>query len=264
MSNFVASLLEHRNLLLKLTKRDLTAAYSGSVAGSMWVLIDPLIYVGLTVIFFQFALKGGDTGGVPFVAWVLPVILFWTFITTVLNSNIGAIAEYSYLLRHRAFDLRMVAIIKLLSASFVHFVLMITVVLVLSQALGIHISLRAFGLLYYYLAMCCLLVGLSWLVSALAVFWKDVRNLVSVALQVGFWFSPIFWEPDRFPAPVAVLMYASPLWYPMHGYRQSVLSADFGPHFWLFTLYFWLWVAFVIFLGSRVFTRLSSSFGDVF
>jgi ABC-type polysaccharide/polyol phosphate export permease len=263
MSNFVMGLLRHRTLLLKLTERDLTAAYSGSVVGRIWVLIDPLIYVGLTVIFFQFAIKGGDTGGVPFVAWVLPVIIFWTFITTVLNTSIGSVAEYAYLLRHRDFDMRLVAIIKLLSASFVHLVLMMTVLLLLSQVFGIRIGLQTLGVLYYYFAMCCLLLGLSWLVSALAVFWKDIRNLVSVALQIGFWCSPVFWEPDRFPIPVAVLMYASPLWYPMHGYRQSVLSGDFGPHFWLFTLYFWLTVAFILFFGSRIFTRLSSSFGDV-
>jgi ABC-type polysaccharide/polyol phosphate export permease len=263
MSSLVSSLLVHRRLLLTLTRRDLTSAYAGSIGGSFWVLIDPLIYVALTVVFFQFAIKGGDTGGIPFVAWVLPTIIFWTFVTTVLNAGIGAVREYSYLLRHRSFDMRLVAVIKILAAGIVHFILMAAVLWVLGEFLGVRIGLSAFVLVYYFLAMCCLLLGLTWLVSALAVFWKDIRNLVSVALQVGFWMSPIFWEPDRFPKPVALLMYASPLYYPMHGYRQSVLSADFGLFFWPLTIWFWLAVVLLLALGSRIFTRLSTSFGDV-
>ena len=263
MPSFIASLLAHRGLLLKLTRRDLTSAYSGSVVGGLWVLVDPLIYVGLTLVFFQFALKGTGAEGVPFVAWVLPVIIFWTFVLTVLNSSIGAVNEYSYLRRHRDFDLRLVAVIKLLSATFVHLVLMAVLLLTLSLFLGVKPTLRILGLGYYFLAMCGLLLGLSWLVSALAVFWKDVRNLVSVLLQVGFWISPIFWEPSRFPAPVAFVMYASPLYYPMHGYRQAVLGLDFGDNFWTLTIYFWLVVGLVLVLASRLFVRLSRSFGDV-
>lgn len=262
MRDFLTSLMAHRKLLVELTKRDLTAAYSGSVAGNIWIVIDPVVYVALTLVFFQFAIKGADTGGVPYVAWVLPIIIFWTYISSVLSSSVGAIREYSYLLRHSSFDMRMVAVIKIMSATLVHALLMIVVLLVLSLFLGVQVSARALGIFYYYFAMCSLLLALSWLLSAVGVFWKDTRNLVSIFLQVEFWFSPIFWEPERFPKPVALMMYLNPLYYPMHGYRQSVLSADFDPHFWLATLYFWLLVVLLLIFASRVFVRMSKSFGD--
>jgi len=263
MREFLSSLLMYRKLLLQLAKRDLTAAYSGSVAGNVWVVVDPLTYVALTLLFFQFAFKGVDTGGVPYVAWVLPVIIFWTYITTVLSASVGAVREYGYLLRHRNFDMRQVVVIKVLSASVVHAMLMLVVLLVLALFLEVRVSAQTLGVFYYYFAMCCLLVPMGWLLSALGTFWKDMRNLVSICLQVGFWISPIFWEPERFPKPVALVMYLNPLYYPMHGYRQSVLSADFGSHFWLATVYFWLVVALLLFFGSRVFARLSRGFGDV-
>jgi len=263
MREFLSSLLMYRKLLLQLAKRDLTAAYSGSVAGNVWVVVDPLTYVALTLLFFQFAFKGVDTGGVPYVAWVLPVIIFWTYSTTVLSASVGAVREYGYLLRHRNFDMRQVVVIKVLSASVVHAMLMLVVLLVLALFLEVRVSAQTLGVFYYYFAMCCLLVPMGWLLSALGTFWKDMRNLVSICLQVGFWISPIFWEPERFPKPVALVMYLNPLYYPMHGYRQSVLSADFGSHFWLATVYFWLVVALLLFFGSRVFARLSRGFGDV-
>ena len=263
MREFLHGLLENRWLLVQLARRDLVAAYSGAVGGNLWIVVDPIVYVALTVVFFQFAIKGADTAGVPYVAWVLPAIILWTFISAALGSSVWAVREYSYLLRHRTFDMRLVTVIKLLSASSIHIVLMLILLLVLVAFLHVKLSLPALGLLYYFLASCCLLVGLGWLIAALGTFWKDVRNLVSVFLQVEFWISPIFWEPERFPRAVSVIMYLNPFYYPIHGYRQAILGADFGPHFWPITLYFWSLVGGMCWFASRVFRRLSRSFGDV-
>lgn len=263
MIDFLKHAYRQRNLLLTLAQRDLTAAYNGSVAGNIWVVIDPLVYVALTLFFFQFAIKGVATGGVPYVVWVLPAILFWTFVNVVVSSSIGSVREYSYLLRHRTFDMRLVALIKVISASFVHVVLMLVVITVMALFLNVQVGWKTFELIYYFVAMCCLLVAMAWALSALGTFWKDIRNLVGIFLQAGFWVSPIFWEPDRFPKPIALLMYLNPFYYPIHGYRQSILSSDFGSHFVAMSLYFWLLVGFALWFASRVFQRLSKSFGDV-
>src|SRR3569623_3546907 len=111
--------------------------------------------------------------------------------------------------------------------------------------------------------MCALLVALNWIISSLGVFLKDVRNIISIIMQVEFWISPIFGTPERFPPPVAAIMYLNPFFYPMHGYRQSVLMGQFGHLFWGMTAYFWLLVLGLLFFGSRLFRRLSRSFGDV-
>jgi ABC-type polysaccharide/polyol phosphate export permease len=263
MFDFCRKLAFNRKLLMQLTRRDLTAAYSGSVVGNLWVIVDPLVYVLLTLVFFQFAIKGGDTGGVPYVAWVLPVIIFWTFVNTMLSSSVGSIREYGYLLRHRTFDMRLVSIIKLMSAGFVHMVLMAIVMLALFVFLRVPITLRTLGMPYFFLSMCCLLLAMSWLLAALGTFWKDIRNLLSIFLQLEFWISPIFWEPERFPKPIAFIMYVNPFYYPIHGYRQSILAGDFGSHLWIMTAYFWVMVAAMTYVASRIFNRLSRSFGDV-
>lgn len=263
MIEFLKHAYVQRRLLLTLTKRDLTSAYNGSVAGNLWVVVDPLVYVALTLVFFQFAIRGVNTGGVPYVVWVLPVLVFWTFVNVVVASSVNSVREYGYLLRHRSFDMRLVALIKIMSASSVHFMLMAVVLTVMVFFLDVHVSWRTLSLCYYFFAMCCLLIAISWLLSALGMFWKDIRNLVSMSLQVGFWISPIFWEPDRFPPPIALIMYLNPFYYPLHGYRQSILSSDFGSHFMVMTLYFWVVVALGLLGSSRVFQRLSRSFGDV-
>jgi ABC-type polysaccharide/polyol phosphate export permease len=250
-------------LIYRLVNRDLFGTYSGSVLGSLWAFIDPIIYVGLTLFFFQFAIKGIDTHGVPYVAWVLPQIIFWTFISGVVNSSVNAVKDYSFLMRHRELDLRIIAIIKLLSGLTIHFLLISLVMIILYSFLGVQLTWRIMLALYYLLAMCVLLIAISLIVSALGVFWKDIRNIVSVIMQVEFWISPIFWTADRFPTPIAVIMYINPFYYPMQGYRQSLLGAEWGPHSLAVSICFWGICLSLLAAASWLFKRLYPRFGDV-
>jgi ABC-type polysaccharide/polyol phosphate export permease len=263
MLDFIRSAFLRRRILLQLTKRDLLSSHHGSVLGAFWVLIDPLAYIALTIFFFQFAIRGGQETGVSYIAFVLPQIVFWTFASSAIVASVSMIREYSFLLRHRNFDMRLVALIKMLSAAAVHFVLLAVVLISLTLHSDISLSLRTLSIAYFFGAMCALLLALCWIVSSLGVFWKDIRGIVGILVQVGFWISPIFWEPSRFPAPVAFIMYANPFFYPINGYRKSIIMADFGAPFWGFTLYYWCVVGLLLYAGSRLFSRLSRTFGDV-
>ena len=262
MFDFIRSAFSHRRLLLQLIKRDLLSAHHGSVLGAFWVLIDPLAYVALTLCFFQFAIRGEQTG-VSYVAWVLPQIVFWTFANSAIGASVSAIREYSFLLRHRHFDMRLIALIKISSAAVVHLILLFVVMAFLILYSGLSLGLQTLSVIYFFFSMCVLLLGVVWIISSLGVFWKDVRGIVTILLQAGFWISPIFWEPSRFPAPVAFVMYANPFFYPINGYRKSIIMADFGVPFWGFTLYYWCVVGLLLYLGSLLFSRLSKTFGDV-
>jgi len=253
----------NKRILWQLTRRDLLSTHHGSVLGAFWVLIEPLAYIALTLCFFQFAIRGEGQPGVSYVAWVLPQIVFWTFASSAIASSISMVKDYSFLLRHRKFDMRLVALIKIASAAVVHLFLLAIVMAFLVLYSGLRVGLQTFSVVYFFFAMFALLLGLLWIVSSLGAFWKDVRGIVAISLQAGFWISPIFWEPSRFPAPIALVMYANPFFYPINGYRKSIIMTDFGVPFWWFTLYYWCVVGLLLFVGSRLFTRLSNGFGDV-
>jgi lipopolysaccharide transport system permease protein/teichoic acid transport system permease protein len=263
MLDLVRNASSQLQILLQLARRDLLSAHHGSVLGALWVIIDPLAYIALTIFFFQFAMRGGQGGTVSYIAFVLPQIVFWSFASTAIMASVSMIREYSFLLRHRNFDMRLVALIKISSAAAIHFVLLAVVLVALALHSDISFSLRMLSIPYFFFAMCVLLLAVSWIVSSLGVFWKDIRGIVGILVQVGFWISPIFWEPSGFPAPVAFVMYANPFFYPINGYRKSIIAADFGMSFLGFTIYYWCLVGLLLYVGSRLFDRLSNRFGDV-
>ena len=263
MFEFFKSVIKKRALIVELAKRDMSSTYTGSVFGNAWLIIDPLISVLVTLVFFQFAMKNTTASDVPFVAWVLPQIILWTFISATMNSSVNMIREYGYLNRHKSFDMRLLGLVKIYASTFIHIFLIVGVIVVLYLIFNLNIKYSVLGVVYYFICVCMLMLGISWIVSTLGVFWKDTRYIVSIFLQLDFWLSPIFWEPERFPKAIAMLMYANPFYYPIHGYRISILGEAFGPHFIISTIYFWSLVIFFLSIGSLLFKRLSPSFGDV-
>jgi ABC-type polysaccharide/polyol phosphate export permease len=108
-----------------------------------------------------------------------------------------------------------------------------------------------------------LVLGLSWLASALRVFIKDIGNFVAVVLQIGFWATPIFWSIDLVPEKYQFIIKLNPMAYIINGYRDTFINQAW---FWenqLVALYFWLLTMAILVTGIIVFKRLRPHFGDV-
>jgi lipopolysaccharide transport system permease protein/teichoic acid transport system permease protein len=111
--------------------------------------------------------------------------------------------------------------------------------------------------------MIVLLVGLSWITSALVVFVKDVGQVVAMILQFGFWVTPIFWNIKMIPQQYQTLMKLNPVYYITEGYRNSFIT---GIWFWEYpswSMDFWLFTGFAFIFGAILFLKLRPNFADV-
>lgn len=116
---------------------------------------------------------------------------------------------------------------------------------------------------YYYLCEVTLLMGLTWAVSALAVFSKDILNMTALVTQVGFWATPLVWDPSGMPQSVQMVVKLNPMYYVCVGYRET-----FSGHAWFFehpalTLYFWMFTAVLLSAGAYIFYKLRPQFADM-
>ena len=111
--------------------------------------------------------------------------------------------------------------------------------------------------------MCVLALGLGWAVSALNPFMRDVGQIVSVVLQIGFWATPIFWDINMMPSKLQIVLKLNPMFYIVQGYRESFIY--FLP-FWKHpfqTLYFWIVAVAIFVIGALIFKKLKPQFVDV-
>ena len=120
------------------------------------------------------------------------------------------------------------------------------------------------SILYYSFALTILLFGISFIVSSLAVFLKDASQFIAIALQIGFWLAPVFWDVSTMTESVMKILRCNPMYYILTGYRNAMIS---GINFWeepIGTIaYYWCFTAVVLFLGVKTFKKLRVHFADL-
>lgn len=261
MNNFIWG---NKKYIWNLVKRDFQGANSGTILGKYWLLIDPLIYVFLTVFFFQQTMKGVDTLGVPYIAWVMPGILMWMYISTVINSSYNVFKEYSYLLRDPNFEYYVVVLIKILSALIIHLFSM-SVMLIILTGLGYYeITGRLLLMPYYLLAITMVIFPIGVIVASITPFWPDFRNIFSIFMQIQFWLSPIFWDASKFEGLIGGIMAFNIFYFPIRGYRNALLDSELNYFDLELALLNIVFIAIMYNIGKIIYKRLRPGLGDIF
>ena len=127
----IKELYSDRRLLVSLSKKDFRRKFAGSYLGVIWAFLQPALTVLVYCIVFQFAFPGSNTDGVPFVAWFLPGIVLWLFISEAISISSSAYLEYSYLVKKVAFSIGILPMVKVLSSFITHlcFVVLVEAIL---------------------------------------------------------------------------------------------------------------------------------------
>jgi teichoic acid transport system permease protein len=246
--------------ILFLSWDDFISAYRGSFLGGVWGLVEPMFYICLTFFFFQFVMAGSAARGHPYATFVLPVMLAWMVVSSGIQSSVSAIFQYRGFL-HEAFDMRALAIVKLLPIFCIH-------VLMLGVLCAFFVATRQVGglspvfLAYAMLCLTSVLTGVFWLLMSIAPFIKDMKNIVGIILQFGFWVVPIFWERSQFPGVLSWIMFFNPFYYPLETYRVAFLGLR-DSSFLVETIYFWTVCITLLYFGNKFYRRGRVHFGDV-
>lgn len=245
-----------------MAKREVKTQYVGSFIGFMWTFIHPLMMIFIYWMVFSVGFKVKPMNNAPFVVWLTAGISIWFIFSEIVNGSATAVCANANLIKKTLFHSQILPLIKIVSCLVTHsaFLIILAGLLVFQD---MPFSLYFFQALYYLAGMLILALGLSWAVSALNVFIRDVGQIVGVFLQIGFWTTPIFWDIRIMPAKVQTILKLNPMYYIVQGYRDSFIY--FVP-FWRHpyqTVYFWV-VAIALFLaGAMIFKRLKPHFGDV-
>ena len=116
---------------------------------------------------------------------------------------------------------------------------------------------------FYTFMMFILILGITWLISALRVFTKDISQIIGVILQLGFWVTPIFWSIEKIPEKYMYVMKLNPMVYIVEGYRNCFINQVWFWESYKFTPYFITISLLFLVLGAIVFRKLRPHFGDV-
>ena len=257
---------KNRKLVFSLAKNDFKTKYAGSYFGTVWAFIQPIVTICVYWFVFGLALRNGSDKGVPFVLWLIAGLVPWFFIQEGLTGGTNALLEYNYLVKKVVFKVEILPVIKLISCLFVH-VFFVAIMFIVFLVSGKRPQISWIQIIYYSFAASMYALALTYLTSAIQVFFKDMAQIVSICLQFGMWLTPIMYSEqlflDKGLTMAPMILKLNPFYYIAAGYRDSMLTGD-----WFFmrptlTVYFWAVTLITMLVGLKVFKRLRPHFSDV-
>ena len=265
MFGFLKNVIGSHKLILELSKNDFKKKYAGSYLGIVWAFIQPIVTVLVYWFVFEKGLRSGQELPYPFVLWLIAGLVPWFFFSDAWNGGTSSLMEYQYLVKKVVFQIDILPVVKELAALYVHaFFVLFT--LVLCVCYGFWPDLYMLQILYYTFCAFMLVTGLSYMTSAVVVFFRDLTQIISIVLQIGMWVTPIMWNMETiadFPDWLKTLFRFNPMYYIVTGYRDALLDKVW---FWerpMWSLYFWGLTIVFLLVGTRVFRKLRVHFADV-
>lgn len=217
----------NRVLLKELTKTDFKLRYQGSVLGYLWALLRPLMMFAILYVVFGKLLRfGGDIPHYP--VYLLAGTTLWSFFTECTNQGIQAIVHRGDLIRKISFPKYIVVVSATLTAV-INLLINMVVVIIFALLDGIAPSwtwlLAPIVLFEFYV----LTLGISFLLGAINVKYRDITSIWDVLTQALFYAVPIIYPISMIASTstfAAKLILLNPIAQVIQDFRYLVITPE--------------------------------------
>ncbi len=181
----------NRVLLKELTKTDFKLRYQGSVLGYLWALLRPLMMFAILYLVFGHLLKfGSDIPHYP--VYLLAGTTLWSFFTECTNQGIQAMVTRGDLIRKICFPKYIVVVSATLTAV-INLLINLVVVVIFALLDGVTPSWTWLIVPFVLFEFYCLSLGISFLLGAINVKYRDITSIWDVVIQALFYAVPIIY-----------------------------------------------------------------------
>jgi lipopolysaccharide transport system permease protein len=263
-SELIILLTRHRQLTLEMAKREITDRFSGQLFGIFWAIGHPLILMLVYVFIFGFVFKvrmGGTTSlPLDYTTYLLSGLIPWLAFSEVMSKASVTIVSNSVLVKQVVFPVETLpvkSVISTLLTLLIFITMLIVYVLLVQNTLPWTYLLLPLLLFLLVLAM----IGVSYILSAIGVYFRDIKDFVQVFSVTGVYLMPAFYLPESIPNLFRPLLYLNPFSYMIWCFQDALYFGRFE-HPFAWPIFALLSIgSFVI--GYRFFRKLKLMFGNV-
>jgi lipopolysaccharide transport system permease protein len=200
--------LEARELLVNLTRRDLSSRYRRSALGWLWSLVTPLATILVFSLVFRFFLRfpveeGQNSGLKSFALFLVCGLVAWNFLANSVNGSMGILLGNGNLIKRVYFPRAVLVAASVASATITLGIELAVVAAVLLIAGSAFLPLLPVLLVIVALQVVFVL-GISLGLSVLNVYFRDLQYIVAIVLQLGFYAAPIIYPISLVPSRALV------------------------------------------------------------
>lgn len=257
----LAVLVRHRELIGELVSRELRDRHAGQVLGVIWAYGHPVILMAIYTFLFAYvfpARYGTGAAVNDYSVNVLAGIVSWLAFQDLLARAPSILVGQSNLVKQIVFPTEVLPVKTAIASA-------------LSYAAGLlfavgyaawHGTLSWLTLTLPLIVLCqvAAMIGAAFILSAIGVFLRDLRDIVSVFCSVNLFAQPILYNPYATPDWLHWVFLANPFSYLVWCWQDAVYHGQIvHPLAWIFLP---VGSILTLVLGWLVFERTRHAFGD--
>lgn len=249
----------HFDLLWAWTLRTVRARYQQSVLGALWAVVQPVASVAIFTIIFTMFIPI-DTGSIPYVVFSYSAMVPWLFFATAITDMVESLIINMNLVSKIYFPREILPLASML-ARLLDFAIAYGVLFVLLLYFGLPVFTPAWIFLpAILLIQLGLVLGIGLIGAAVNVFFRDIKHLFTLGLQLWMYATPIIYPVTTVPESIRPYYFLNPMAGIVEAYRAVLLYGQTpAPTLWLSAGL----AVVVLAVGYWFFKRVEFQFADV-
>jgi lipopolysaccharide transport system permease protein len=220
-------LWRYRELLYFLIWRDVKVRYKQTVLGAAWAIIQPVMTMVVFSIFFgKFGGMDQHAAGVNYSVFVYAALLPWTFLSTAV-SQAGVSLISSAQLVSKVYFPRLLIPWASVGSGLVDFAISFGVMLGLMLLYRVDLTATLLLVPLFTLGTLLVATGVSTLLSALVISYRDFRYVLGFLVQLWMFASPVAYPLHIVPARWQLVYSLNPMVGMISGFRSALLHEAF-------------------------------------
>lgn len=214
--NIFKNLYDYRELLKTSVRKEVRGKYKNSILGVFWSFLNPLLQIAVYALVFPLIMKSNETNYTVFICCGL---IPWSFFSTAINRSSSTVIENANIIKKVYFP-REILPISVVTSEMINFV--ISTVIILGFVLIYGLGFTKYVLLYPLILLVeyFLLIGISFIVSCVTVYVRDLQHFIGVFLQLMFYATPIAYASKVIPGNFQWIMKMNPMTYVIDAFRD--------------------------------------------
>ena len=211
---------QYRELLYFFVWRDIKVRYKQTVIGVLWVVLQPLMTMGVFTIFFG-RLAKLPSEGLPYPVFYFAALVPWAYFATALANCTNIVVANQHVITKVYFP-RLVLPLAAVCSGLLDFVIGLVVMITLALVFGIHVTATVTLLPFFLILALLTALGVGLWASALNALYRDVASIIPFIIQFWMLASPVAYPSSLVPARWRWLYGLNPMAGVIDGFRWAL------------------------------------------
>lgn len=250
------NIYKYREFLRTNIKKEIRGKYKKSFFGVMWSFLNPLLQLLVYAIIFPIILK---TTQENYVIFLCVALIPWTYFTTTITQSASTMVVNGNIIKKVYFPREILPISIVTSGAYNFLIATLIIVAFLffyKVGLTVYVVFYPIVLIVQYL----LLLGISFILSSITVYFRDIEHFIGIVLMVLFYGTPIVYASNTFPENIRWILNLNPMTHIINGYRD-IFYYQTIPDFKMLGLLF-IFTIILCIAGYLIFNKLQKKFAE--